>query len=105
MGSKTCLKSLMKRKPVRAGVTDHLAESEPHAISIARNILGNLNKAAAGMSATWGQQLPDQAGMQQVPGGIGRALKGRGGAWEEPLFPSQEMRGMCCALPCCAVPS
>lgn len=65
-----------------AGVTDHLAESEPHAIGIARNILGNLNQASAGMCTTWGQQLPHQA-MSQQPAG----------SWEEPLYSAEEMRG------------
>lgn len=73
----------------RAGVTDHLAESEPHAISIARNILGNLNQAAAGMCTTWAQQLPNQAIPQPLPQSQGHGTT----SWEEPLYPAQEMRG------------
>ena len=79
-----------------AGVTDHLAESEPHAISIARNILGNINMAAAGAKAAL-STLPGAAstaasslhGVQQHSnaGGI------PGASWEEPLFPAEELRG------------
>ena len=73
------------------GVTDHLAESEQHAISIARNILGNLNMAAAGISPSCSPsqatcmvhnaQLLQRASSLPVP------------AWEEPLFPAEELRG------------
>ena len=84
-----------------AGVTDHLAESEPHAISIARNILGNLNMAAAGhVSSSSSDALasaPSSAlgrqGLQlQEPssGGMSHLLNG---AWEEPLFPAEQLRG------------
>lgn len=65
-----------------AGVTDHLAESEPHAISIARNILGNLNMVAAAGTST-SSSLPLQLATAAAPGP----------AWEEPLFPAEELRG------------
>ena len=49
-----------------SGVADHLAESEAHASSLTRNILGSLPKEvnAAGPST-----------------------------WEEPLFPAEELQG------------
>lgn len=79
-----------------AGVTDHLAESEPHAISIARNILGNINMAAAGAKAAL-SSLPDPAstaagslhGVQQHS----NVDSMPGASWEEPLFPAEELRG------------
>ena len=83
-----------------AGVTDHLAESEPHAISIARNILGNLNMAAAaGTSTSYssfqlandmahsGQLL--QSGARRLPTPAPPSTP----TWEEPLFPAEELRG------------
>lgn len=80
-----------------SGVTDHLAESEQHAISIARNILGNLNMAAAGISPSCSPsqatcmvhnaQLLQRASSLPVP------------AWEEPLFPAEELRGVVPADP------
>lgn len=85
-----------------SGVTDHLAESEPHAISIARNILGNINMAAAGAKAAL-STLPGAAStaasslhrVQQHSnaGGI------PGASWEEPLFPAEELRGVVPADP------
>ena len=73
------------------GVTDHLAESEPHAISIARNILGNLNMATAGNSPS--SSLPQASGMvhreQLLQGANSLPVP----AWEEPLFPAEELRG------------
>ncbi len=79
-----------------AGVTDHLAESEPHAISIARNILSNINMAAAGAKAAL-STLPGAAstaasslhGVQQHSN-VGSIP---GASWEEPLFPAEELRG------------
>ncbi len=80
-----------------AGVTDHLAESEPHAISIARNILGNVNMAAAGAKATL-STIPGTAttaagslhGVQQHCN-VGSMP---GDSWEEPQFPAEELRGL-----------
>ena len=56
-----------------SGVTDHLAESEEHAISIARSIVGNLSSA--------GQPGPEHTAAQ------------RSMPWDEPLHPSEELRG------------
>ena len=56
-----------------SGVTDHLAESEEHAISIARSIVGNLSSA--------GQPGPEHSAAQcSTP-------------WDEPLHPPEELRG------------
>ncbi|KAL3134811.1 Methylcrotonoyl-CoA carboxylase beta chain, mitochondrial, variant 2 [Trebouxia sp. C0010 RCD-2024] len=81
-----------------SGVTDHLAESEPHAISIARNILGNLNMAAAGTSTSPSpSQLGDaMAHSQQL---LQRASSLPTPAWEEPLFPAEQLRGVVPADP------
>lgn len=84
-----------------AGVTDHLAESEPHAISIARNILGNLNMAAAAGTST-SPSSPSQlvsamahSGqvMQRAAGSFPAPGPALAPAWEEPLFPAEELRG------------
>ena len=72
----TCLTNSCAFCP--AGVADHLAESEPHAISIARNILGNLHIGAA---------QPHQQHHAAA------AQHGGGTTWEEPLFPASELRG------------
>ncbi|KAL0041172.1 hypothetical protein WJX77_007585 [Trebouxia sp. C0004] len=85
-----------------SGVTDHLAESEPHAISIARNILGNINMAAAGAKAAL-SSLPGTAstaastlhGVHQYSD-VDRTP---GASWEEPLFPAEELRGVVPADP------
>ena len=75
-----------------AGVTDHLAESEPHAISIARNILGNINMAAAGakaaLSAISGTASTAASTLQHS--NVGSMP---GASWEEPLFSAEELRG------------
>lgn len=85
-----------------SGVTDHLAESEPHAISIARNILGNINMAAAGAKAVF-TTFPGTAST------AASSLHGEqqhsdvdsipGASWEEPLFPADELRGVVPADP------
>lgn len=79
-----------------AGVTDHLAESEPHAISIARNILGNLNMAAAGNNTV--SSAPPQ--LSTAMAHSGHLLQSA--AWEEPLFPAEQLRGE--RLPCLLLP-
>ncbi len=56
-----------------SGVTDHLAETEEHAISIARSIVANLDLAAGNASQAAAAQ-PSRA-------------------WEEPLHPPEELRG------------
>ena len=57
-----------------SGVTDHLAESEEHAISIARNIVANLHTAG-------GDGRTAAAAQQSIP-------------WAEPLHPPEELRGI-----------
>ncbi|KAA6424690.1 MAG: Methylcrotonyl- carboxylase carboxyl transferase subunit [Trebouxia sp. A1-2] len=85
-----------------SGVTDHLAESEPHAISIARNILGNINMAAAGAKAAL-SILPGAA--STATGSLHRGQHHSnvgsmpGACWEEPLFPAEELRGVVPADP------
>lgn len=79
-------------RPPRAGVTDHLAENEPHALSLARSILANINSPAhAGTGEPWGQR---QAAQQQL---AAAAAAGGGAvgapAWEEPRFSPEELRG------------
>ena len=88
-----------------AGVTDHLAESEPHAISIARNILSNLNLAAAAAQMSshsiLGAANPAfvQQGIQpQQPSGDMSHLPS--GTWEEPVFPAEQLRGDFTILSC-----
>lgn len=87
-----------------AGVTDHLAENEPHALSLARSILANVNSPGhAGMASPWGQQ---QAAAQQLAAAAAAAVAAEGGgshapaaaaaaahAWEEPRFLPDELRG------------
>jgi hypothetical protein len=81
-----------------AGVTDHLAESEEHALSLARSILSHLNTpppphpAAAAATQPW-QQQPGSSSGSSSGGGSGRA------GWEEPLFPPDELRGALLLLP------
>jgi hypothetical protein len=64
-----------------AGVTDHLAENEAHALSIARDILGNLG-SAAGQAAADGQISARQVDLPSE--------------WEEPVFTAEELRGEWC---------
>ncbi|EFN51565.1 hypothetical protein CHLNCDRAFT_49216 [Chlorella variabilis] len=75
-----------------SGVTDHLAENEQHALSLARSILSHLNSpphpaaaAAAAAAAPWHGQPPTPA----------RAA----GGWQEPRFPPDELRGVIPADP------
>jgi len=62
-----------------SGVTDHLAESEEHAISIARNIVANLRTAG-------GDGRVAAAAQPSIP-------------WAEPLHPPEELRGFTSASP------
>ena len=57
-----------------SGVTDHLAETEEHAISIARSIVADLGAAA-------GPASPAAAGRPST-------------SWAEPLHPLEELRGV-----------
>ena len=56
-----------------SGVTDHLAETEEHAISIARSIVANLGAATGGASRA--------------------AARQQSASWAEPLHPPEELRG------------
>ena len=56
-----------------SGVTDHLAESEEHAISISRSVVGNLSSA--------GQPGPEHTAAQGFT------------PWDEPRHPPEELRG------------
>ncbi len=59
-----------------SGVTDHLAESEEHALAIARRIVADLNVAAAVPACS-------EASTAAHPGA----------PWAEPLQPPEELRG------------
>ena len=59
-----------------SGVTDHLAESEEHALAIARRVVADLNVAAA---APGSPEAPTAAHP--------------GAPWTEPLHPPEELRG------------
>lgn len=65
-----------------SGVTDHLAENEAHALSLARDVLGNL-----------GAEQPHAASTQIHPGFAT--------AWEEPLHPTEELRGAILLMQTC----
>jgi 3-methylcrotonyl-CoA carboxylase beta subunit len=56
------------------GVADHLAQDEPHALQIARDIIGNLN-------------LPPPAYLKSTGKSGGNA------GWEEPLYDPKELQG------------
>jgi hypothetical protein len=54
-----------------SGVSDHLAESEAHAVSIARSIVSNLPPPGAPAGGAWPRA-----------------------AWQEPLHPPEDLRGL-----------
>ena len=60
-----------------SGVADHLAENEPDALRITRNIVANLNRKEAPGSAFSAD-----------------ALRGVGTSWNEPLFDPSELGGI-----------
>lgn len=62
--------SCAQLKSLLLGVTDHLAQDEAHALSIARDIVANLN-------------LPPSASSSSAAP-----------AWQEPLYPPHELRGV-----------
>ena len=64
---------------VCAGVTDHFAQDEPHALSITRNIFANLNLRRGSIGSVAGSNA------QQV------AVAAAG--WDEPLYDPRELRG------------
>jgi len=57
-----------------SGVADHLAQDEPHALHIARDIIANLNLPPPAYLSSTGQS-------------------GGSTSWEEPLYDPQELRG------------
>ena len=84
-----------------SGVTDHLAEDDRHALSIARSIVANLNRAPRPAPAP-----AYDAGAGLGGGGGGGGLGGDGGlggaagpaatpapAFDEPLYPQEELEG------------
>lgn len=85
------------------GVTDHLAESEEHALSLARSVLANLNSpphpgSAAASGGVWAQQqqMAATAAAATAVGGGGGSSSGWDGSssgWEEPRFSPDELRG------------
>jgi hypothetical protein len=81
-----------------AGVTDHLAESEEHALSLARSCLSHLKSPAHPTAgAPWRQRqlaaaASAAAGGATAGAGGGGAAVGRAG-WGEPRFPPEELRG------------
>ena len=95
MTTTSVLKLRVDPFPYGTGVTDHLAESEPHAISIARNILGNLNMAAAAGTSTSPSSPYQPANAMAHSGQVMQRDAGSAPApaWEEPLFPAEELRG------------
>ncbi|CAI5995745.1 unnamed protein product [Closterium sp. NIES-65] len=64
-----------------SGVTDHLARDELHAIAIARRILALLPSSHPASSST-------SPALPPLPSPLSRR------AWEEPLFPAEELRGL-----------
>lgn len=65
-----------------SGVTDHFARDEAHAMSIARDIFAHLR-------APQGEGL----GTGLAAGQEGRAgADGASAAWQEPLYPADELR-------------
>ena len=60
-----------------SGVADHLAENEPDALRITRNIVANLNR----------RESPGSAFSAE-------ALQGVGTSWEEPLFDPSQLGGI-----------
>lgn len=60
------------------GVTDHLAENEQHALSLARSVVDSLNAPPHPLAAAWAPWL---------------ATGGSGSGWEEPRFAPEELRG------------
>lgn len=78
-----------------SGVTDHLAESEAHALSLARSILHHLNTPPHPASAP---TPPSAEGAGGVAAGAPWQQQ-QPGAWEEPRFPPEELRGVIPADP------
>ena len=72
--------------PPYAGVADHLAENEQHALSLARSAVASLNAPPHPLAG----QGPWRGGSGLA--GAGAAAAAAGG-WEEPRFSPEELRG------------
>jgi 3-methylcrotonyl-CoA carboxylase beta subunit len=76
-----------------SGVTDHLAEDDRHALSIARSIVANLNRAPRPAPApAYRDELDGGAGA-----GTGAGASAGGGApppFDAPLYPEEELEGV-----------
>lgn len=68
-----------------SGVTDHLAENEHHALSLARSIVAHLGASGVGSS---------RAGDVYRRGGVQLSQPTIPSGWEEPKFSPTELRGM-----------
>ncbi|GAB4816349.1 hypothetical protein N2152v2_003395 [Parachlorella kessleri] len=76
-----------------SGVADHLAESEQHALSLARSIVANLNAPSHPLTApTPWSTAGTAASSAGAAGSVGRG-------WEEPRFSPAELRGVVPADP------
>lgn len=80
-GRLTCASSCPECLLPAAGVTDHFAQDEPHALAITRDIFANLNLRRGSIGSVAGSNA------QQVA-----ALTAAGG-WDEPLYDPRELRG------------
>ena len=70
-------------------MTDHLAENEQHALSLARSAIANLNAPPHPAAAA-------AAGAAGPPwAAAGTSGGGGGGGWEEPRFSPDQLRGAC----------
>jgi 3-methylcrotonyl-CoA carboxylase beta subunit len=83
-----------------SGVTDHLAEDDRHALSIARGIVANLNRAPRPAPAPAFRDDGSGGGFGfggGGSGGDGGSGSGGGGsaaaAFDEPLYPQEELEG------------
>ncbi|KAL4421756.1 hypothetical protein ABPG77_009739 [Micractinium sp. CCAP 211/92] len=80
-----------------SGVTDHLAENEQHALSLARGILSTLNQPSR-PGAPWAR--PQQGQAAASGGAAAGGLPGSSRtAWEEPRYSPDELRGVIPADP------
>ncbi len=74
-------------------MTDHLAENEQHALSLARGILSTLNQPShPAAAAPWARPQQGEAAASggAAAGGLPRSSRT---AWEEPRYSPDELRG------------
>lgn len=64
-----------------AGVTDHFAQDEPHALAITRDIFANLNLRRGSIGSVAGSNAQQVAALTAASG------------WDEPLYDPWELRG------------